>query len=76
MHIVLLVIIIDGTKGFLRGGQYAVCLALIENGDVKVGVLGTPNLPLLLSDPLGPKTCLFYAVKDQGAFQVSQASSF
>lgn len=37
---------IDGTKGFLRGGQYAVCLALIVDGDVKVGVLGCPNLPI------------------------------
>jgi len=36
---------IDGTKGFLRGGQYAVCLALIEDGDVKVGAIGCPNLP-------------------------------
>jgi 3'(2'), 5'-bisphosphate nucleotidase len=37
---------IDGTKGFLRGGQYAVCLALMIDGDVKVGVLGCPNLPV------------------------------
>jgi len=37
---------IDGTKGFLRGGQYAVCLALMVDGDVKVGVLGGPNLPV------------------------------
>ncbi|CCH45647.1 3'(2'),5'-bisphosphate nucleotidase 2 [Wickerhamomyces ciferrii] len=36
---------IDGTKGFLRGDQYAVCLALIEDGIVKVGVIGCPNLP-------------------------------
>ena len=36
---------IDGTKGFLRGGQYAVCLGLMVDGDVKVGVLGCPNLP-------------------------------
>ncbi|MCJ1481181.1 hypothetical protein MMC06_001337 [Schaereria dolodes] len=43
---------IDGTKGFLRGGQYAVCLALIEDGDVKVGVLGCPNLPVDDSAPL------------------------
>ncbi len=35
---------IDGTKGFLRGGQYAVALALIVNGRVEVGVLGCPNL--------------------------------
>ncbi|TFB01114.1 hypothetical protein CCMA1212_006640 [Trichoderma ghanense] len=37
---------IDGTKGFLRGGQYAVCLALMVDGDVKVGALGCPNLPV------------------------------
>ncbi|MAE64893.1 MAG: 3'(2'),5'-bisphosphate nucleotidase [Phycisphaeraceae bacterium] len=35
---------IDGTKGFLRGGQYAVALALIESGRVVMGVLGCPNL--------------------------------
>ena len=43
---------IDGTKGFLRGGQYAVCLALIDDGDVKVGVLACPNLPVDDSAPL------------------------
>ncbi|KAH6647858.1 3'-phosphoadenosine 5'-phosphatase [Truncatella angustata] len=37
---------IDGTKGFLRGGQYAVCLALMVDGEVTVGVLGCPNLPV------------------------------
>ncbi|KAH8170950.1 inositol monophosphatase family protein [Sarocladium implicatum] len=37
---------IDGTKGFLRGGQYAVCLALMVDGKVQVGVLGCPNLPI------------------------------
>jgi 3'(2'), 5'-bisphosphate nucleotidase len=35
---------IDGTKGFLRGDQYAVALALIEDGQVQVGALGCPNL--------------------------------
>ncbi|HEY5571734.1 MAG TPA: 3'(2'),5'-bisphosphate nucleotidase [Anaerolineales bacterium] len=35
---------IDGTKGFLRADQYAVALALIEAGQVQVGVLGCPNL--------------------------------
>lgn len=43
---------IDGTKGFLRGGQYAVCLGLIVDGEVKVGVLGCPNLPVNDSAPL------------------------
>lgn len=35
---------IDGTKGFLRGDQYAIALALVYDGEVQVGVLGCPNL--------------------------------
>mgnify|MGYP001082136037 CR=1 FL=1 len=35
---------IDGTKGFLRQDQYAIALALIEDGEVKLGVLGCPAL--------------------------------
>lgn len=46
---------IDGTKGFLRGGQYAVCLALMVDGEVKMGVLGCPNLPVSDSAPLDAK---------------------
>ncbi len=60
---------IDGTKGFLRGQQYAVALALIIDGEVALGVLGCPNLPVNPSDPDGEKGCLLYAVKDDGAFQ-------
>ena len=71
---------IDGTKGFLRGGQYAVCLALMVDGDVKVGVLGCPNLPVDDSAPLtadigsnatddesAGRGVLFSAVLGQGA---------
>jgi 3'(2'), 5'-bisphosphate nucleotidase len=36
---------IDGTKGFLRDDQYAVALALIENGQVQLGVLACPAYP-------------------------------
>jgi 3'(2'), 5'-bisphosphate nucleotidase len=36
---------IDGTKGFLRGGQYAVCLALLIDARVELSVIGCPNLP-------------------------------
>ncbi|MDO9085197.1 MAG: inositol monophosphatase family protein [Anaerolineaceae bacterium] len=36
---------VDGTKGFLRRMQYATALALIEDGEVLMGVLGCPNLP-------------------------------
>ncbi|XP_047311796.1 SAL1 phosphatase isoform X2 [Impatiens glandulifera] len=41
---------IDGTKGFLRGDQYAIALALLDEGKVVLGVLACPNLPLT---PLG-----------------------
>lgn len=37
---------VDGTLGFVRGDQYAVALALIEEGKVVIGVLGCPNYPL------------------------------
>ncbi len=37
---------IDGTKGFLRGDQYAIALALVEAGIVQIGVLGCPALTL------------------------------
>jgi 3'(2'), 5'-bisphosphate nucleotidase len=35
---------VDGTKGFLRGEQYAIALSLLEGGEVKVAALGCPNL--------------------------------
>ncbi|KAJ4845236.1 hypothetical protein Tsubulata_003840 [Turnera subulata] len=37
---------VDGTLGFVRGDQYAVALALIEEGKVVLGVLGCPNYPM------------------------------
>ncbi len=54
---------IDGTRGFLRMAQYAVALALIEDGQVQLGVLGCPAL-----DWNGQKGCIFAAVRGQGAF--------
>ncbi|KAJ1722400.1 3'(2'),5'-bisphosphate nucleotidase [Coemansia erecta] len=62
---------IDGTKGFLRGEQYAVCLALIIDGQVRLGVLGCPNLEQTHqpgSDP-NSRGVLMVAVDGQGAFQ-------
>jgi 3'(2'), 5'-bisphosphate nucleotidase len=58
---------IDGTKGFLRGDQYAVALGLIEDGQVVLGVLGCPNLPVDAGQPDGPAGCIFVGVKGQGA---------
>ncbi|GBF92606.1 SAL1 phosphatase [Raphidocelis subcapitata] len=36
---------IDGTRGFVGMRQYAVCLGMLQDGDVALGVLGCPNLP-------------------------------
>jgi 3'(2'), 5'-bisphosphate nucleotidase len=55
---------IDGTKGFLRGEQYAVALALIERRQVVLGVLGCPNLEG--TDGTG---LLFSAVRGAGAHE-------
>jgi 3'(2'), 5'-bisphosphate nucleotidase len=38
---------IDGTKGFLRGDQYAIALALVIEGKVTVAALACPNLDLV-----------------------------
>lgn len=58
---------IDGTKGFLRGDQYAVALALVEEGEVVLGVLGCPNLRFDPLNPRGPKGSLFVAVRGEGS---------
>ncbi|MGB3201622.1 MAG: inositol monophosphatase family protein, partial [Nodosilinea sp.] len=59
---------IDGTKGFLRGDQYAIALALVVDGDIKVGVLGCPFLSF--GDETG---LLFVAVRGEGATMVPLA---
>ncbi len=58
---------IDGTKGFLRGEQYAVCLSLIVDAQVQVGVIGCPNLPF----DTDTKGSIFVAVRGQGAEQLN-----
>lgn len=60
---------IDGTKGFLRGDQYAIALALIENGEIKVGVLGCPAL----SFTEGQTGLMGVAVRREGATLVPLA---
>ena len=55
---------IDGTKGFLRGEQYAVALGLIHRGEVVLGVLGCPNLKLPSFNAPG---CLLVATRGGGA---------
>lgn len=64
---------VDGTKGFLRGGQYAVSLALIEDGVVTLGVLGCPNLGADLTrafDDADATGTLFHARRGGGAWSL------
>lgn len=58
---------IDGTKGFLRREQYAVSLALVEHGEVKLGVLACPNLEANTRLDERRNGALFYAVRGGGA---------
>ncbi len=64
---------IDGTKGFLRGGQYSVCLAWIEGGEVTLGVLGCPNLSLDFGRPFDdpdPHGSIYFASAHEGAWEM------
>ena len=65
---------IDGTKGFLRGDQYAIALALIQNGFIKLGILACPQLHVDKNQPLGEKGCLFLALKEKGSVQIDIGS--
>jgi HAL2 family 3'(2'),5'-bisphosphate nucleotidase len=66
---------IDGTKGFLRGEQYAVALALIVGGEVAVAALACPNLRIRAkgrngeggNDAEESLGVIFAAVKGEGA---------
>ncbi|GLJ55660.1 hypothetical protein SUGI_1195390 [Cryptomeria japonica] len=62
---------IDGTKGFLRGDQYAIALGLLDEGKVVLGVVGCPNLPCTsVSTSVKPSIdqigCIFSATKGAG----------
>ena len=55
---------IDGTKGFLRGDQYAIALGLIQEGTVELAVVGCPNL--VLSDAGPEPGVLLSAMRGKG----------
>lgn len=66
---------IDGTATFIRGQQYAVSVALVEDGEQKVGVVGCSNLAfkstsvheeIIDKDGYG---MMLFAVKGQGAYK-------
>ena len=61
---------IDGTKGFLRGEQYAIALALIEDGQVAAAVLGCPRLDGRFEDVKAGSGVLVAARKGFGAWWI------
>jgi len=60
---------IDGTKGFLRGDQYAIALGLIEHGRVVLGVLGCPNL----ANPDGSRGAVFVGANGAATMYTTNA---
>lgn len=63
---------IDGTKGFLRGDQYAVSLALLQEGEIQLGAVACPNLGLdgIRAGEDEAAGVILFASKGQGAWQV------
>jgi 3'(2'), 5'-bisphosphate nucleotidase len=64
---------IDGTKGFLRGDQYVVALALIEAGKVVVAALAAPSLGIDLRPLAAEGGCVVIAVRGAGSWVVPLA---
>jgi HAL2 family 3'(2'),5'-bisphosphate nucleotidase len=58
---------VDGTKGFLRDEQYAVALALVEDGEVVVAALACPGLRSAGTGRLGT---VFVAAIGEGAYEL------
>ncbi|MCJ7716521.1 MAG: 3'(2'),5'-bisphosphate nucleotidase [Anaerolineales bacterium] len=59
---------IDGTKGFLRGAQYACALGYVESGVVQLGVLGCPNMTPDLKEKIGGSGSLLIAERGNGSW--------
>jgi len=59
---------IDGTKGFIRRDQYAIALALIQEGKVILGILSCPSLYPFQEKQVNGIGYLFHGVRNRGAF--------
>jgi len=66
---------IDGTKGFLRGAQYACALAYVEEGKVQIGVLGCPNMNPDLREDVGGSGLLVVAKRGSGSWMTELRES-
>ena len=59
---------VDGTKGFLRGDQYAVALAYVKDGVVRAGALGCPELAGHVEPKKGGAGSLILSRRGNGAW--------
>jgi len=59
---------VDGTKGFRRGGQYAIALAHIRNGDVVQACLACPALSLPVAGLSDAAGVMAIAARGSGAW--------
>ena len=67
---------IDGTKGFLRGQQYAIALAWLDHGVPAVGAMACPNLPTDHDAPLDavdPRGSIYLSVAGEGTLEAPLA---
>jgi HAL2 family 3'(2'),5'-bisphosphate nucleotidase len=58
---------VDGTKGFLRGDQFAVAIALLIDGVPMLAALACPLLPVDAAQPDGERGALALAQRGRGA---------
>lgn len=70
---------IDGTKGFISFRQFCIALALLDDkGEVQLGVLGCPNLPMkAMTEAVNGSGAvdehvgvIFHAVKNDGTYMI------
>lgn len=59
---------IDGTKGFLRGEQFAIALSLLQDNQPVLGVLGCPNLDTRAEPDTEGYGAITYAIRGQGTY--------
>lgn len=60
---------IDGTRGFLRGDQYAVAIGVLLDDEPWVGVLACPNLPV--DGPASATGALFVGARGRGVVRTA-----
>lgn len=58
---------IDGTKGYVRGNQFSICVALVEGAQPVLSVISCPSMVSAVDGAVG---CLFVGVQGSGVYEV------